>query len=63
MKIENSFGNLKIKWTILKNLNVDVKHVGLVFTTCCVLHNFCRMNHVCVVLVLLEYKISIQIIM
>ena len=24
---------------------MDVKHAGLVVTACCVLHNFCRMNH------------------
>ena len=45
VKIENSFGILKNRWTILKNLNVDVKHAGLVITACCVLHNFCHMNH------------------
>ena len=46
MKIENSFGILKNGWTILKNLNVDVKYAGLVITACCVLHNFCCMNHI-----------------
>ena len=45
MKIENSFGILKNRWTILKNLHVNVKHVGLVITACCVFHNFCCMNH------------------
>ena len=45
VKIENIFGILKNRWIILKNLNVDVKHAGLVITTCCVLHNFCHMNH------------------
>ena len=24
---------------------MDVKHAGLVITSCCVLHNFCGMNH------------------
>ena len=45
VKIENSFGILKNRWTILKNLNMDVKHTGLVITACCILHNFCHMNH------------------
>jgi hypothetical protein len=45
VKIENTFGILKNSWRILKNLNVDVKHAALVITACCVLHNFCRMNH------------------
>ena len=45
VKIENTFGILKNKWTILKNLNVDVKHVDLVTIACCVLYNFYHMNH------------------
>jgi hypothetical protein len=43
--IENTFKSLKNRWRILKNLNVDVKHVALVITASCVLHNFCHMNH------------------
>jgi hypothetical protein len=45
VKIENTFGILKNRWRILKNLNVDVKHAALIITTRCVLHNFCCMNH------------------
>ena len=44
VKIENTFGILKNRWGILKNLNVDFKYATTVITTCCVLHNFCRYN-------------------
>ena len=44
IKIENTFGILKNRWGILKNLNVDVKYAATVITACCVLHNFCRYN-------------------
>ena len=30
MKIENNFGVIKNRWIILKNLNVDVKHVAFI---------------------------------
>ena len=42
VKIENTFGILKNRWGILKNLNVDVKYAATVSTAYCVLHNFCR---------------------
>jgi hypothetical protein len=29
----------------LKLLNADLKHATLVTITCCILHNFCRINH------------------
>ena len=44
VKIENTFGILKNRWDILKNLNVDVKYAAIVITACCLLHNFCRYN-------------------
>jgi hypothetical protein len=44
IKIENTFGILKNRWGILKNLNVDVKYAATVITACCVLHNFWRYN-------------------
>ena len=45
VKIENNFGNLKNRWIILKNLNVDVKHVGCINIVCCIPYNFCHLNH------------------
>jgi hypothetical protein len=34
-----------LKYKILKDLNMDVKHIALVISACCVLHNFYHMNH------------------
>ena len=44
VKIENTFGILKNRWEILKNLNVDVKYAATIVIVCCVLHNCCRFN-------------------
>ena len=44
VKIENNFGILKNRWTILKTLKVDVKHAALVIIACYVLYNFYYMN-------------------
>jgi hypothetical protein len=40
-RIENAFGILKNKWSILKNLNCDLKYAPTIITACCILHNFC----------------------
>jgi nitrous oxide reductase len=40
MRIENAFGILKNKWSILKNLNCDLKYARTIITSCCILHNF-----------------------
>jgi hypothetical protein len=45
VKIANTFGILKNRWGILKNLNIDVKYAATLITVCCVLHNFCRYNY------------------
>jgi hypothetical protein len=63
VKIENTFGISRNRWRILKNLNVEVKHAALVNTTCCVLYNFCCISYDIVIMVLLECKISTQILM
>ena len=34
VKIENIFGIKKNRWTILKNLNIDIKHAILVIACC-----------------------------
>jgi hypothetical protein len=44
VKIENTFGILKNRWAILKNLNIDDKYAATIVIACCVLHNFCRYN-------------------
>lgn len=42
VKIENTFGILKNRRTILKTLNCDVKHTRTIIIAYYVLHNFCR---------------------
>ena len=41
--IVTSFGILKNRWKILKNLNVDLKSACETVVACCVLHNFCQL--------------------
>ena len=45
VRIENAFGILKNRWSILKNINVGVQYAPLIMVACCVLHNFCRIKN------------------
>jgi hypothetical protein len=40
-RMENTFGILKNKWSILKKLNCNLKYEPTLITACCILHNFC----------------------
>ena len=40
--IEQVFGALKNRWTILKNLNMGVYRVATITLACCVPHNYCE---------------------
>jgi hypothetical protein len=40
VKIKNAFGILKIKFQILRNLNMDLEYAPTVIIACCILHNF-----------------------
>jgi hypothetical protein len=44
VKIENTFGQLKGRWQILKNLNVGLEYGVQTIIACCVLHNYCIMK-------------------
>ena len=45
VKIEKKkIGILKYRWTLLKNLNMNVKHIALIIFAS-ILYNFCCMNH------------------
>ena len=46
--IEQVFGSLKYRWRILKAFNMSVEKVVVVILACCVLHNYCEMQHECV---------------
>lgn len=43
--IVTTFGILKNRWNILKNLNVDLKSAPQTIVACCVLHNFCQLSN------------------
>ena len=43
--IEQAFGSLKNRWRILKAFNMSVEKAAVVTLACCVLHNFCEMQH------------------
>ena len=45
VRIENTFGILKNRWSILKNINVGVQYAYLIMVACCVLHNFCHIKN------------------
>jgi hypothetical protein len=40
-RIDNAFGVLKNKWSILKKLNCNLKYVLILITAYCIIHNFC----------------------
>lgn len=44
VKIENTFGQLKGRFHILRNLNVGLQYAGQTIVACCVLHNFCGLK-------------------
>lgn len=44
VKIENAYGQLKGRFQILRNLNMDLRFAAQTITACCVLHNFCGMQ-------------------
>jgi hypothetical protein len=41
--IENAFGSLKNRWTILKHFKSKVDKASPITIVCCVLHNYCEM--------------------
>ena len=45
IQIEITFGKLKDRLFILKNINVGVQYALLIMIACCVLHNFCRIKN------------------
>ena len=45
MVINQAFGSLKNRWHILKVFHMSVKKAVVMALACCVLHNFCEMQH------------------
>ena len=43
--IEQAFGSLNNRWRILKAFNMSVEKVVVVTLACCVLYNYCEMQH------------------
>lgn len=43
--IEQTFGSLKNQWRILKAFNMSVEKAAVVTLACCVLHNYCEIQH------------------
>ena len=45
VQIEITFGKLKNRLFVLKNINVGVQYAPLIMIAYCVLHNFCRIKN------------------
>ena len=43
--IENAFGILKNRCSILKNMNVGTQYAPLKMVACCILHNLCHIKN------------------
>ena len=43
--VEIAFGSLKARWQrLFKQMDIHIDNVPRVITTCCVLHNFCKVH-------------------
>ena len=45
MVIEQAFGSLKNRWHILKAFNMLVEKTAIVTLACCILYNYCEIQH------------------